>query len=89
VGEEGAAWSWRRRLFVWEEELLGELRLLLESVSLQVDRVDRRLWRFETSSVYSVRSAYYFLTVDALVDIEVSVSHLWLKEVPLKVVLFV
>ena len=38
----------------------------------------------ETSSVYTVRSAYKFLTVDDVVF----VSSLWLKEVPLKVVLF-
>jgi len=42
----------------------------------------------ETSSVYTVRSAYKFLTVNVPVDAEVSVSQLWLKEVPLKVVLF-
>jgi len=46
--------SWRRRLFAWEEEMVGELRLLLHTVTLQVDRVDGRLWRLETSSVYTV-----------------------------------
>jgi len=59
-GNDGGAWSWRRRLFAWEEELVGELRLLLQNVSLQVDRIDRRLWRLETSSVYTVQSAYNF-----------------------------
>jgi len=39
-GVEGQAWSWRRRLFTWEEELVGELILLLQSVSLQVDKTD-------------------------------------------------
>jgi hypothetical protein len=89
-GRDGAAWSWRRGLFVWEEELVGELRLLLQNVSLQVDKVDRRLWRLETSSVYSVRSAYNFLTVNDPVEAAVSVhvSSLWHREVPLKVVLF-
>jgi len=67
---------------------VGELRLLLQSVTLQVDRVDRRLWQLETSSVYTVPSAYKFLTVNVPVDDAVSVSSLWLKEVPLKVVLF-
>jgi len=85
---EGAAWSWRRRFFAWEEELLGEIRLLLQNVTLQVDRVDRMLWRLETSAVYTVRSAYNFLTDNVTVDAEVPVYHLWLKEVPLKVVLF-
>jgi len=40
-GLGGDAWSWRRQLFVWEEEILGELTLLLQSVNLQVDREDR------------------------------------------------
>jgi hypothetical protein len=68
-----------------------ELRLLLQNASLQVDRVDRRLWRLETSSIYTVRSAYNFLTDTAPVDaaMSVPVSSLWLKEVPLNVVLFV
>jgi hypothetical protein len=38
---EGATWSWRCRLFAWEEDLIGDLRLLLHNVTLQVDRVDR------------------------------------------------
>jgi len=38
--EEGEAWRWRRRLFAWEEESVGELRLLLQNVSLQVHRKD-------------------------------------------------
>jgi len=42
----------------------------------------------ETSFVYTVRSAYNFLTVNATDDAEVYVHNLWLKEVPLKVVLF-
>ena len=31
---EGEAWRWRRRLFAWEEESVGELTLLLHNVSL-------------------------------------------------------
>ena len=42
-GVEGEAWRWRRRLFVWEEESVGELRLLLQNVSLQVNREDKWL----------------------------------------------
>ena len=33
-GEDSQAWSWRRGLFVWEEELVGELKLLLHRVVL-------------------------------------------------------
>ena len=42
-GIEGEAWRWRRRLLAREEELVGELRLLLQNVSLLVDRIDRTL----------------------------------------------
>lgn len=31
----GEAWSWSRRLWVWEEELLDECRALLLTVYLQ------------------------------------------------------
>ena len=85
---ERVAWRWRRRLFTWGEELLGDLRLLLHDVTLQVDRLDRRLWRLKTSSVYTVRSAYNFLNANVHVDLVVHVSSLWHKDVPLKVVLF-
>ena len=87
-GIEGDAWRWRRMLFAWEDELVGELRLLLHNVSLQVHRVDRRVWRLETPSVYTVRSAYNFLSATTHVDHVVPVSSLWHKNVPLKVVIF-
>jgi hypothetical protein len=46
------------------------------------------LWRLDTSSVYTVRSAYNFLNNNSSVDISVPASLLWHKDVPLKVVLF-
>jgi len=33
-GATGEGWQWRRVLWVWEEELLEECRLLLTNVSL-------------------------------------------------------
>jgi len=33
-GEGGEAWRWRRKLFVWEEEMVGELILLLANVTM-------------------------------------------------------
>jgi len=53
-----------------------------------VDRVDRRVWRLETSSEYTVRSAYNFLSATTPVDNVVPVSSLWHKNVPLNVVVF-
>jgi hypothetical protein len=87
-GSGGGAWCWRRRLFAWEEDMLGDLRSLLLMVNLQIDRFDRRVWRLDPSSVYTVRSAYNFITVNGPVTSEVPVSSLWHKDVPLKVILF-
>ena len=87
-GEEGGAWSWRRRLFVWEEQMLGELLLLLHNVFLQVDKDDRWLWALESLNVYSVRSAYRVLTIHPPLVPSVTVSDLWHMDVPPKVVLF-
>jgi len=75
-------------LFAWEEELLGELRILLLMATLQLDRIDMKVWRLEPSVVYTVRSAYNFLNANVPVDSVVSVSSLWHRDVPLKVVLF-
>ena len=40
-GEEGGAWRWRQMLLAWEDELVGELILLLHNVTLQVNKDDR------------------------------------------------
>jgi len=87
-GVGGEAWRWRRRLFAWEEELVEGLMLLLQNVSLQVDKDDRWLWTLESSYAFSVRSAYRFLTSQPSIDLSMTISSLWHKDVPLKVVLF-
>jgi hypothetical protein len=87
-GENGGAWSWRRRLFAWEEELVRELILLLGNVTLQVNKVDRWLWNLENSKSFTVRSAYNYLTAQIPTDTLVPVASLWHKDIPLKVVLF-
>jgi hypothetical protein len=87
-GVDGSAWRWRRRLFAWEEELVGELGILLSTVILQEDRCDRWKWWLEPSSVYTVRSGYNFITDTVHVDSVVPASSLWHKDVPLKVILF-
>ena len=86
-GDEGKAWRWRHRLFVWEEELVGELRLLLQNVSLQVHREDKWMWTMDPSSIYTVQSAYNSLIAQVHVD-NVAAPPIWHKDVPLKVVLF-
>jgi hypothetical protein len=89
LGEDGEAWKWRRRLFVWECERVGELCLLLQNVNLHVDREDRWLWNSEMSNAFSVQSAYKFLASQHHTDAMVTSKTLWHKDIPLKVVLFV
>jgi hypothetical protein len=40
-GVGGDAWRWRRRLLVWEKELIMECKTLLDNVNLQVDIIDQ------------------------------------------------
>ncbi|KEH22028.1 hypothetical protein MTR_7g029185 [Medicago truncatula] len=68
-GENDEVWKWRRRLFAWEEEVVGELRLLLQTVTLEVNKEDMWLWNLETSNAFSVRSAYIFLTAQPIVTL--------------------
>ena len=79
----------RRRLFVWEEESVGELRLLLQNVSLQVHREDKWMWKVDSSTNYTVRSAYNALITQVNVENMEAVPFPWHKDVPLKVLLFV
>jgi len=40
-GMDGEAWSWRRRLWVWEEEMVEECRILLTNFVVQSNVSDR------------------------------------------------
>ncbi|KAK2404810.1 hypothetical protein QL285_054116 [Trifolium repens] len=84
----GAAWEWRRQLWVWEEEMLKECQTLLLPVTLQVDSLDRWLWRPDPVSGYSVRDAYQLLTSQEAVILGEADDLLWHKQVPLKVSIF-
>jgi len=48
-GDGGDVWEWHRGLWDWEEELVGECRLLLANVVLQVNTSDRWRWRLDNS----------------------------------------
>lgn len=52
--EGGDAWSWRRRLWVWEEEMLAECRLLLDGVSVQANILDKWQWDPDIHDGYTV-----------------------------------
>jgi len=87
-GVEGQAWCWRRRLFAWDEELVGDLTLLLQNVTLQTDKNDMWLWNLEASHVFSVRSAYNSISVQHHSASSVAASYIWIKDILLKVGLF-
>ena len=63
-------------MFAWEDEQLGELCLLLQTVILKVDKDDRWLWNLEKSNAFSVRSAYKFQTAQPIVQAPVDVKLL-------------
>jgi len=84
--EGGDAWRWR--LFAWEEEVVGELTLLLHNVFLQVDKDDRWLWSLDTSKAYTVPSTYNFLITQHPIAHPVGAPSPWHKDVPLKVAVF-
>ncbi|CAJ2661595.1 unnamed protein product [Trifolium pratense] len=81
----GGVWVWRRQLWAWEEELLGECQTLLLGVSLQAHLPDRWLWLFDPDHGYSVRDAYQLLTSQELVTLDACYDLVWHKQVPLKV----
>ena len=67
---------------------MGELTSILQSASLQVNKKDIWLWNLEKSNVYSVRTAYDFLTTPTTVVNPVEAKLLWHKDIPLKVIIF-
>ncbi|XP_024630227.1 uncharacterized protein [Medicago truncatula] len=81
----GAAWSWRRRLWVWEEELVEEYRILLTNVVVQLNVFDRWLWEPDKHAGYIVRDAYHALTYMEAPNLDETANLVWHQQVPLKV----
>ncbi|GAU49774.1 hypothetical protein TSUD_141640 [Trifolium subterraneum] len=86
----GGGWSWRRPLFVWEEELLARCCGLFHNVVLQPNELDRWHWRSLHSDVFMVKGAYQTLTraeeeAEPMLN---STALVWNKVVPVKVSLF-
>jgi len=88
--EEGcSAWRRRRRLFVWEEELVRECCVLLSSIFLQDNMNDKWIWHLHVSLKYNVTSVYNILTSRVSSSTHDHNTYFWHKEVPLKVNIFV
>jgi len=88
-GDGSEAWKWRRRLFAWEEVLVGECVERLSVLVLQVGMADRWGWKLHLSNKYTVQSAYSYLTAVHTNITEDFHHFLWHKAVPLKVNIFV
>ncbi|XP_024632642.1 uncharacterized protein [Medicago truncatula] len=88
LGEEGGGWQWRMRLWVWEEELLAECRLLLANVSLQPLSYDVWQWHPDPSQGYTIRGTYALLTNQEEQQNGLCEELVWHKQVPLKVSIF-
>jgi len=84
----GEAWSWRRRLWAWEEELVVECSHLVNNVVLQIDVIDMWHWEPDIAAGYTVSGAYHILTTQTDPP-DVGMNNLvWHKQVPLKVTIF-
>ncbi|GAU28852.1 hypothetical protein TSUD_21890 [Trifolium subterraneum] len=85
---------WRRRLFVWEDELLLSLRDVLPMGLAFSEVEDEWLWRLEDDGMFSVSSVYRHLScvfspASVLYDHELRVLyHIWKSLAPSKVIAF-
>lgn len=61
--EGGVAWRWRRRLWVWEEEMLAECRNFINGFIVQPDIYDMKQWDPDIVDGYTVRGVYQILTM--------------------------
>ncbi|MCI28454.1 F-box family protein, partial [Trifolium medium] len=93
-GENGWEMGWRRRLFVWEEELLLSLREALPLEVVFSGAEDEWRWRLEDGGLFSVSSVYGFLgrsfSSDTVFnDQELRVfKKIWKSPAPSKVIAF-
>jgi hypothetical protein len=83
--EGGAAWSWHRRMWAWEEVMLGECRSLLSNIVLQPIVADKWMWRHDPGGGYTVRSTYSQLTFRDVQEEKAISALIWHKQVLVKV----
>jgi len=68
---------------VWEEEMLEECRILLDTIVVQVNISDRCQWDPDPSDGFSVKGTYHILTSTVLPQVDATVDLVWHKQVPL------
>ncbi|KAF1886460.1 hypothetical protein Lal_00045692 [Lupinus albus] len=82
--------TWRRHLFTWELDLLSSLLDELKSVRLQRHTIDSWEWRFDSSKIYPVKSAYNLLILSSSLPFD-NAQHsysIWKSKTPLRVITF-
>jgi hypothetical protein len=85
--------SWRRMLFVWEEELVTNLLVSLEVFSLSSDE-DSWCWRLDPDGCFSVKTAYESLAKEIVAGPNLPLfeakifGDIWDSPAPSKVILF-
>ncbi|GLT50428.1 hypothetical protein SLA2020_239150 [Shorea laevis] len=75
-GEWVWEWRWRRRLFVWENSLVQELRAELAGVQPKIGVQDEWRWKPDIKRGYSVKSAYNILTYQQNYQKDQTQAHL-------------
>ena len=83
--EGGETWSWRRRLWAWEKEMVVECRNLLNNIVLQSDVSDRWQWYLDIAGGYIVRGTCLIRTTQVSPLVDVTGDLIWHKQVPLNV----
>jgi len=60
--EGGETWKWRRRLFVWEDDLLRNCCFLLHNIVLQDGVLEHWKWLLDPIKGFSVTDVYHLFT---------------------------
>ncbi|KAF1865451.1 hypothetical protein Lal_00004826 [Lupinus albus] len=77
--------SWRRSLFIWEQEEYAKLIKFLGSSGPQFDAIDGWIWIHNKDSQYSVSNAYKVLAQEEKNVDFVIFKKLWKCNVPPKI----
>jgi hypothetical protein len=93
--EEGWRWNfkWRRKLFVWEDELLKNLLVVLGAITLS-SAIDSWRCSIGVDGGYTVKDGYGFLSKNFLPEVDGNgtsvgvVNRVWESLAPMKVIIF-
>lgn len=80
--------QWRRRFFLWEEQILVDLMQVISQCSVHEDRPDSWCWDYDPSGDYSVKSAYRCISKVEESSDSMFYMSLWDNITPLRVAAF-